>query len=152
MLKYNQYIDNVIDKAWFESSNIVYGECDESETQYKTVRIVFKNGATYQYENVLVSDWVSFKHAESQGKSLNEHFKKMGYKYTRIEDSNLDEINQELENMSSCDFYFKKEDEKLKLFDNAIDLEKYSMPYPGDDIVNYIKEMLESLGYKIKIK
>jgi stage III sporulation protein AG len=48
MLRYNQYIDNVKDKAWFDSSNVVYGECDESDTQYKTVRIVFKNGSTYQ--------------------------------------------------------------------------------------------------------
>ena len=39
--------DNVIDKTWYESSNILYSECDESNTTKKTLRIIFNNGKMY---------------------------------------------------------------------------------------------------------
>lgn len=153
MLRYNQYIDNVKDKAWFDSSNVVYGECDESDTQYKTVRIVFKNGSTYQYDKVLVADWVSFKFADSQGKALIEHFKKAGYEYKRIDDANLDELNSELERKLLYDFVLKinKPTETLILFDNKNDVNKYEMACPDEIIITSIKEILESLGYKVGI-
>lgn len=153
MLKFSYYIDDVMDKAWFESSNIVYGECDESDTQYKTVRIVFKNGSTYQYENVLVADWVSFKNADSQGKALNEHFKKAAYKYSRIEDADLQALEDEYAFRTGNDFILKVdiENNTLSLFDNK-DVEKYSMEYPGEDITNDIKGLLESINYVVKIK
>ena len=153
MLKFSYYIDNVMDKAWFESSNIVYGECDESDTQFKTVRITFKNGSTYQYEDVLVADWVTFKNAESQGKALNEHFKKAGYKYERIADADLALLEEEYVTRSGNNFILKVDREKntLTLLDNT-DKEKYSMPFPGDDITSSIKEMLESINYVIKLQ
>ena len=153
MLKFSYYIDNVKDKAWFESSNIVYGECDESDTQYKTVRITFKNGATYQYEDVLVADWVTFKNAESQGKALNEHFKKAGYKYQRIEDANLELLEEEYATRSGNNFLLRVDKDKnlLTLLDNK-DNEKYSMPFPGNEITQSIKELLESINYVVKVE
>jgi hypothetical protein len=153
MLKFSYYIDNVKDKAWFESSNIVYGECDESDTQYKTVRVVFKNGATYQYEDVLVADWVTFKNAESQGKALNEHFKKAGYKYARIDDADLNQLEDEYAIRSGNNFFLKvdKSTNELVLLDNK-DIKKYSMPYPGENVTQSIKEMLESINYVVKIQ
>lgn len=152
MLKFSYYIDDKIDKAWFDSSNIVYGECDESDTQYKTVRIVFKNGSTYQYENVLVADWISFKHADSQGKALNEHFKKAGYKYQRIDDANLEALEEEYALKSGCNFIFRVDNDnnQLNIFDNK-DVCIYSMKYPGVEITNDIKGLLEKLNYVIKI-
>ena len=152
MLKFSYYIDNVIDKAWFDSSNVVYAECDESYDQYKVVRIVFKNGSTYQYHDVLVSDWVSFKHADSQGKALNEYFKKPGYKYERIEDRNLEELESELNDKMDYDFNLVVDNENnlLSLVDNKVNEEKYSMPYPGEEITNSIKGLLESIGYSVR--
>lgn len=154
MLKFSFYIEDKIDKAWFDSSNVVYGECDESNDQFKTVRIVFNNGSTYQYEKVLVSDWVSFKHAESQGKALNLYFKKGGYKYERIEDADLDKLDKEFESKSKYNYILKVDDEnnKLLLIDNKLEEEKYSMDYPGEEITNSIKEMLESMNNKVNIE
>lgn len=151
MLKFSYYIDDVKDRAWFESSNVVYGECDESNTQFKTVRIVFKNGSTYQYKDVHVADWVSFKNAESQGKALNEHFKKAGYKYERVEDANLDELEKELESRVSIDYILKVNNDKMTLIDNKKGVELYTMDYPGEEITTSIKGLLESLNYNIKI-
>lgn len=153
MLKFSYYIDNVMDKAWFDSSNVVYGECDESDTQYKTVRITFKNGSRYQYENVLVADWVSFKNAQSQGKALNEYFKKSGYKYQRIDDADLQLLEEEYAMRSGCDLLlvYDKEKNELNVINNKDEL-IYTMEYPGVYVFNDIKGLLEKLNYVIKTK
>lgn len=148
MLKFSYYIDNVKDKAWFDSSNVVYGECDESDTQYKTVRIVFKNGSTYEYKDVLVADWVSFKNADSQGKALNEYFKKNGYEYKRIDNTDLEVLEKELSLKQEYDIILKVDNEKLIVIDNVTDNELYSMEFPGEEITNSIKELLSALKYK----
>ena len=44
--------NNDLDKSWFNSSNVVYAECDDKQNELKTVRITFKNGATYEYTDV----------------------------------------------------------------------------------------------------
>jgi len=36
--------ENDLDKCWFESSNVLYSECDDKNNQLKTVRITFKDG------------------------------------------------------------------------------------------------------------
>ena len=92
MLIFSYYIDNKVDKAWFDSSNVFYAECDESDTELKTVRVTFKNGTVYRYDNVLVYDWTKFKNGESQGKLINEIFKKGGYKYEKIGSVNIDDL------------------------------------------------------------
>jgi hypothetical protein len=152
MLKFSYYKDDVIDKAWFDSSNIVYAECDESETQYKTVRVVFKNGSTYQYDDVIVSDWVYFKNAESQGKALNERFKKGGYKYIKIDDSDLNKLEEEYAFRSGNGLILEVDKTNLTL--SVVDFKecvKYKMDYPGEVITQNIKELLESLNYSVKI-
>lgn len=152
MLKFSYYKDDVIDKAWFDSSNIVYAECDESETQYKTVRVVFKNGSTYQYDDVIVSDWVYFKNAESQGKALNERFKKGGYKYTKIDDADLNKLEEEYAFRSGNGLILEVDKTNLTL--SVVDFKesvKYKMDYPGEVITQNIKELLESLNYSVKI-
>lgn len=151
MLKFSYYINDVKDRAWFDSSNVVYGECDESDTQFKTVRIVFKNGSTYQYEDVHVADWVSFKNAESQGKALNEHFKKAGYKYERVEDADLNALEDELQSRLCVDYTLHVHDDKMTLIDNKKDVDLYTMDYPGEEITTSIKGLLESLNYNVKI-
>ena len=148
MLIFSYYIDNEMDRAWFDSSNIVYGECDESDTQYKTVRIVFKNGSQYQYEDVLVSDWVSFKRADSQGKALNEKFKKAGYKYKRIEDANLDEIVKELSKRNDYDINMSVSNGEI-VFIGKEGNELYRMDIMNTPIPDGIKGLLEALSFKV---
>ena len=151
MLLFSYYIEDKIDKAWFDSSNIYYAECDESDTQFKTVRIIFKNGAIYQYEKVKVFDWTMFKNAESQGKKLNELFKKAGYKYEKIGTANIEELQDEYVFRSGKGYTLYINDGKLTLMDYQ-DVIKYTMELPEESVINDIKSMLESIGNVVRIK
>lgn len=151
MLLFSYYIEDKMDKAWFDSSNIYYAECDESDTQFKTVRVIFKNGAIYQYEQVKVFDWTMFKNAESQGKKLNELFKKAGYKYERIGTANIEELQDEYVFRSGKGYTLYINDGKLTLMDYQ-DVIKYTMELPEESVVNDIKSMLESIGNVVRIK
>lgn len=151
MLLFSYYIEDKIDKAWFDSSNIYYAECDESDTQFKTVRVIFKNGAIYQYEKVKVFDWTMFKNAESQGKKLNELFKKAGYKYEKIGTANIEELQDEYVFRSGKGYTLYINDGKLTLMDYQ-DVIKYTMELPEESVVNDIKSMLESIGNVVRIK
>ena len=151
MLLFSYYIENKVDKAWFDSSNIYYAECDESDTQFKTVRITFKNGLVYQYEQVSVFDWTMFKNAESQGKKLNELFNKAGYKYEKIGTANMDELKEEYAFRSGKGYTLSIDDDKLILMDFK-DNVKHTMDLPEMSIVNNIKSMLESIGNVVRIK
>ena len=151
MLLFSYYIEDKMDKAWFDSSNIYYAECDESDTQFKTVRVIFKNGAIYQYEQVKVFDWTMFKNAESQGKKLNELFKKAGYTYEKIGTANIEELQDEYVFRSGKGYTLYINDGKLTLMDYQ-DVIKYTMELPEESIVNGIKSMLESIGNVVRIK
>ena len=151
MLLFSYYIEDKMDKAWFDSSNIYYAECDESDTQFKTVRVIFKNGAIYQYEQVKVFDWTMFKNAESQGKKLNELFKKAGYKYEKIGTANIEELQDEYVFRSGKGYTLYINDGKLTLMDYQ-DVIKYTMELPEESVINDIKSMLESIGNVVRIK
>ena len=151
MLLFSYYIEDKMDKAWFDSSNIYYAECDESDTQFKTVRVIFKNGAIYQYEQVKVFDWTMFKNAESQGKKLNELFKKAGYKYEKIGTANIEELQDEYVFRSGKGYTLYINDGKLRLMDYQ-DVIKYTMELPEESVINDIKSMLESIGNVVRIK
>ena len=151
MLLFSYYIEDKMDKAWFDSSNIYYAECDESDTQFKTVRVIFKNGAIYQYEQVKVFDWTMFKNAESQGKKLNELFKKAGYKYEKIGTASIEELQDEYVFRSGKGYTLYINDGKLTLMDYQ-DVIKYTMELPEESVVNDIKSMLESIGNVVRIK
>ena len=151
MLLFSYYIEDKMDKAWFDSSNIYYAECDESDTQFKTVRVIFKNGAIYQYEQVKVFDWTMFKNAESQGKKLNELFKKAGYKYEKIGTANIEELQDEYVFRSGKGYTLYVNDGKLTLMDYK-DVIKYTMELPEESVINDIKSMLESIGNVVRIK
>ena len=151
MLLFSYYIAVKMDIAWFDSSHIYYAECDESDTQFKTVRVIFKNGAIYQYEQVKVFDWTMFKNAESQGKKLNELFKKAGYKYEKIGTANIEELQDEYVFRSGKGYTLYINDGKLTLMDYK-DVIKYTMELPEESVVNDIKSMLESIGNVVRIK
>jgi hypothetical protein len=98
---YNQ--EKKLDRAWYSSSNIIYSECDDHENDYKTLRVTFKNGACYEYYKVSVQDYLMFMHGGldgSNGKALNKFVKANQYEYKRIDDSDLNLINEELEKLT----------------------------------------------------
>lgn len=45
------------------------------DAEAKTLRVVFKGGATYEYENVPSDKWAAFQTAESKGKYLAAEIK-----------------------------------------------------------------------------
>lgn len=93
MLILKEYKNN-LEKAWYNSSNIIYSECDDKINDLKELKIVFKNGSTYIYHKVDVKDYLFFRSAMSQGKALNEYIKK--YEYTKCNISDVEIISNEL--------------------------------------------------------
>lgn len=92
-----------IDKIWYDSSNLVYSECVDNENELKTLIVVFKNGATYQYDNVDVMDYVMFVHGgldNSNGKALNTFIKKK-CPYKKIDNRDLSELQKELDELKN---------------------------------------------------
>lgn len=99
--------ENRLDRVWYESSSIVYSECEDIKDDFKILRVVFKNGGHYEYKGVDVNDYVMFVHGGldgSNGKALNTFIKKK-CEYTKLDNANLEEINMLLES------YQKKEKE-----------------------------------------
>lgn len=88
-----------IDRAWYNSSNILYSECDDVLDGLKILTVTFKNGATYRYNNVDVNDYVMFLHGSidgSNGKALNKYIKAK-YEYERLEDRNPSLVMAEMD-------------------------------------------------------
>jgi hypothetical protein len=97
MSKIKSLYENNLDKVWYNSSNILYSECDDIENGYKIVRVTFKNGRTYQYYDVNVNDYLMFREDLSQGTAFNKYIKK--YKCERIGDSSVEYIQDELKKL-----------------------------------------------------
>ena len=90
---------NRIDKAWFESSNIVYSEFHEDSNKNEgDLYVTFKNGATYKYKHVQITpDYVMFKHGGldgSHGKALNTHIKPK-YEFEKMENKDVTSLLNE---------------------------------------------------------
>lgn len=88
-----------LDRAWYSSSNIVYSECDDNKDNYKTLRVVFKNGSCYEYKNIDVMDYLMFMHGGldgSNGKALNKFIKEKKYEYEKLSDRNISQLNEEM--------------------------------------------------------
>lgn len=92
MVTYNRYV-NQEDHTWYDSSNIVYSRCyDTNNTNKKTLKIVFKGGRTYVYKDVDTDDYMLFKTAQSNGEEFNKRIKK--YDAVRIADTDLDKLTE----------------------------------------------------------
>lgn len=89
--------ENDVDKAWYDSSTVVYSECDDKENSLKTVKVVFKNGSTYLYKDVKVNDYLLFRESASQGKAIHRIFN--GYEYEKIENSDVNLLLEEYDKL-----------------------------------------------------
>lgn len=88
-----------LDRVWYDSSNVFYSECEDGDTAKKTLRVVFKNGATYQYHDVDVNDYIMFMAGGadgSNGKALNEFVKKKKCPYERIDNMDKGKLIEEM--------------------------------------------------------
>ena len=91
-LIHNSYT-NSTDYNWYESSNVVFSECYDTNTNSKTLKVVFKGGRTYLYQDVDINDYLLFKNSESVGKGLNEFIIKK-YKGVRMPDVDINELEK----------------------------------------------------------
>ena len=91
-------------KVWYDSSMFCYTKMVEDEFENKgDLTVVFKNGATYVYKDVRLEDYVLLVAGGtdgSNGKTLNKLIKPK-YDYERIDDTDLNELEKELELLSS---------------------------------------------------
>ena len=95
--EYNE--EKSLDRVWYDSSNVFYSECEDTDTAMKVLRVVFKNGAQYQYHDVDVNDYLMFIAGgtdNSNGKALNEFVKKKKCPYERIEDADKEALINEM--------------------------------------------------------
>lgn len=97
----NKY-ENNLDKCWYDSSTIIYSECIDNDNSYKDLKVIFKDGRTYLYKNLIVQDYLLFRSDSSQGKALNKFIAcknpitgKQKYVFEKIENSNLEIIDNE---------------------------------------------------------
>lgn len=118
--EYNQ--EKRLDRAWYSSSNIVYSECEDHENELKTLRVVFKNGACYEYKEVSVMDYLMFMHGGldgSNGKALNSFIKTKKYEYEKKDDANLSLLAEEMNKIIS-----KRKEETIQTENNTDTNEK----------------------------
>lgn len=95
--EYNE--EKRLDRVWYDSSNVFYSECEDGDTAKKVLRVVFKNGATYQYSDVDVNDYIMFIAGgadNSNGKALNEFVKKKNCPYVKLENADKDKLIKEM--------------------------------------------------------
>ncbi len=99
MIKHRDYDqEKRLDRVWYDSTNVFYSECEDIVDDYKILRVVFNNGATYEYKNVDVNDYVMFVRGGldgSNGKALNKYIKPK-CECERIEDLGKEKLTEEL--------------------------------------------------------
>lgn len=135
-----------LDRTWYESSNVKYSECIDKEGEKKTLRVVFNNGAQYEYKGVDVSKYLLLREDSSQGKALNKYIKSEGYEYKKLEDADIDKLTNELNDRLSGALFVTYEDGKLTINDNTDKTIFVKEIELSDDVIDTISEILVSLG------
>lgn len=105
---------NKIDRAWYDSSNILYSECDDKENDLKTLRIVFKKGDMYEYKKVDVNDYLMFMAGGLDGSNGKAFYKFIRPKYEveKKEPVSLDWVMGEMEKFKEIKKQEKESEEK----------------------------------------
>ncbi len=144
---FNYYQDN-IDHTWYKSSNVKYSECVDNDNALKTLRIVFNNGSQYEYKNVDVRDYLVFRDSESQGKALNRLIKEKKYEYKKLDNVNVDVLDEEYQ-LRSGNAYFINNEETFEITNNK-GVSTFKLDKTLDeDTLNLICDVLEALDIKI---
>lgn len=146
--------ENNLDKAWYNSSNIIYSECDDKDNELKTVRLTFKDGRTYEYKDVKVNDYLMLREATSQGKAFFKYLK--SYEYSRVEDKKIENIQKELHDIQyppkEEPFIITLSENKLEIINNEeADAKTYA--YDLDDKTSDIfAQVFSILNVKFNLK
>ena len=147
--KFNIYCDGV-DKTWYNSSNVIYSECIDHDNKPKTLKVVFSNGTQYEYKNVDVRDYLLLRESDSQGKALNRLIKEKNYEYEKLENANLDEINDELFFRSNNGFYVENNKNHFEIKNNK-DESVFKLSKPLEEgYFELVLDILKSVGITTK--
>lgn len=147
MKKFNLY-ENDIDKTWYDSSNVLYSECDDKDNDLKVVRITFSNGRTYQYTKVNVNDYLMFREASSQGSAFNTYMKK--YECEKLENKDVAQLNEELYTLTHP--IENVEPTKVKLNDYITIMNDSHETVMQEKITAEEKHLLEMVFFHLNIK
>lgn len=148
--KFNIYCNNV-DKTWYNSSNVIYTECIDNENKPKTLKVVFSNGSQYQYNNVDVRDYLLLREDSSQGKALNRLIKEKKYEYEKLENADLEAIEEELFFRSNNGFYVSNNETNFEIKNNKDESVFKLSEQLDSDKFDLIVNVLNSVGIKTKI-
>ncbi len=147
--KFNIYC-NGVDKTWYNSSNVIYSECIDHDNKPKTLKVVFSNGTQYEYKNVDVRDYLLLRESDSQGKALNRLIKEKKYEYEKLENANLDEINDELFFRSNNGFYVENNENHFEIKNNK-DESVFKLSKPLEEgYFELVLDILKSVGITTK--
>ena len=100
-----------IDRAWYDSTNIFYSECDDKENDLKTLRIVFAKGDMYEYKKVDVNDYLMFMAGGLDGSNGKAFYKFIRPKYEveKVGKVSIEDLKEEMEKFKKL---YQEEQEK----------------------------------------
>ena len=140
-----------VDKCWYDSSNVIYNECLYPDNELKTLRVVFSNGTQYEYKKVDSRDYLLLREDQSQGKALNRLIKEKKYEYVKLENADLDAIEEELFFRSKNGFYIENSSTNFEIKNNKDEsVFKLSKPLE-EDYFDLVVDILKSVGIVTKI-
>lgn len=149
---YNLY-ENDVDKTWYNSSNVIYSECDDISDGLKVLRVTFKNGRTYKYSDVNVNDYLLFRESVSQGKALNKYIKQ--YANERVSDLDVDGLMEELKKLTeivdystsggTCSYFVEinEKDESCKVFCEGNLISNFTLKENPSNILSNLCESMK---------
>ena len=103
MIIYQKYIDMIM-HTWYDSSNLLYSKCYDSNGPTATLNVVFADGRTYKYKDVYKEDFMQLQSAPSNGKAFGQYIRSK-YQGIRMADTSredLENLKQELINMDTA--------------------------------------------------
>ena len=134
-----------VEHAWYDSSNIKYTECIDEPNKLKKLKVVFTTGAQYQYNDVPVDQYLVFREDASQGKALNRLIKGGKYEYSKLENADIGELDDELMFRSENGFFIVNDDETFKIKD-CKDNVVYESEHLDDKNFEMVENILKSVG------
>lgn len=140
-----------VDRTWYQSSNVNYSECLDYDNKLKTLRIVFNNGTQYEYKDVDSMQYLLFREDASQGKALNKFIKGNKYEFKKLDNVDVQEINDELDYRVGGGNFLELTPNGFNILDNKDGVLYSSDIVIGEDLSNAIIDILKLFGTNIRI-
>lgn len=148
---FGYYSDNV-DYSWYDSSNVLYSECIDTDEERKILKVVFSNGSQYEYKNVPVMDYLVFREDASQGKALNRIIKGGKYPYEKLENANTELLKEELDYRLKGGLFYINNENGFTLSDSGGITIYHKDTMLDDETLDMILAILKGLGKSVRNK